>query len=238
MKRFTGFLLFAVALALVLMPPKAGASSICASIAGNQVRNCGFDGGATTPDGNVPIDWNASQFTGFELIVSGPVNGSDSNSLRIANDEFQPGEPLLNGAAIMWQGFTDTPGEEYTFNFYVNNGAPGGGNEQFQAFWEPTTDLTDQVGNLETETPVYSDNGSGTTNSFTLESFTVTGTGADSIIFTAYNSPSYYYLADVSLVDTGVNISATPEPCTLMLLGSGFLGLGWCKRRDTSFQAR
>lgn len=147
------------------MPPTAGSASVCASIVGNQVQNCGFDGGATTPGGNVPVDWSASQFTGFELIVGSPVNGSDSNSMRIANDENQPSEPLLNGAAIMWQGFTDTPGEEYTFDFYVYNGAPGGGAEQFQAFWEPTTDPTDQVDNLATETPVYSDNGSGTTNS-------------------------------------------------------------------------
>jgi hypothetical protein len=136
MKRYITFLL-SVASVLALMPPTARAASLCSSIVGNLVQNCGFDGGATVPGGNVPADWNASQFTSEEAIVGSPVNGSDSDSLRIANDEFQGG-PLVNGAAIMWQDFTDTPGEEYTFDFYVYNGAPDAAGEQFQAFWEPT----------------------------------------------------------------------------------------------------
>jgi hypothetical protein len=112
----------------------------------------------------------------------------------------------------MSQSFTDTPGQKYTFDFYVDNTSPNAAEEQFQAFWGPSASPT-------SGTPVFVDTGS-LPAAFTLESFTVTGTGSDTITFTSYNTPSFYYLADVSLVSTGVT-STMPEPGTLVLLGAG-----------------
>lgn len=55
---------------------------------------------------------------------------------------------------------------------------------------------------------------------------TVTGTGSDSLMFTAYNNPAYTYLDNVTL-------SAVPEPATwaMMLVGFGGLGAAMRSRR-------
>jgi len=211
MRRHRSLLLLAGCI-LLLTASTASANSLCEGISGNLVLNCGFDMGSTAVGGGQdPTDWTASQFTSFELIVTTPVNGTDSDSMRIANDQGQAGEPLFDGAAIMSQSFTDTPGQHYTFDFYVDNTSPNAAEEQFQAFWGPSSSPT-------SGTPIFVDTGS-LPAAFTLESFTVTGTGSDTITFTSYNTPSFYYLADVSLVSTGV--TATPEPGTFFLLGAG-----------------
>jgi hypothetical protein len=217
-------IVLSLGLGLFLTASSASATSLCEAISGNLVLNCGFDMGSTPLDGGEdPTDWTASQFTGFEEVVSAPVNGTDSDSMQIANDEFQGGEPLFNGAAIMSQSFTDVSGEHYTFDFYIYNGAPDDAEEQFQAFWGSSSSPT-------STTPLFVDTGS-LTNAFTLESFTVTGTGSDTITFTSYNTPSYYYLADVSLVPIGV--TATPEPRTIGLMGVGLMLVILVRRRRT-----
>ncbi len=203
---------------LAVSPLLADPASICNATPGNLVLNCGFEL-PYAGDGSVPTDWTGAQFTGFEDVVTNPVN-SGTYSMRIANDEFQSGEPLFNGAAIMSQSFTDTPGEQYTFEFYLLNADPGGPDEQFQAFWGPSSSPT-------SGTPLFVDTNSAP-DSWVLHTFTVTGTGSNTITFTSYNSPSYYYLDDVILVGTGV--VATPEPATEIPLALGLAGLYFLRR--------
>jgi hypothetical protein len=50
----------------------------------------------------------------------------------------------------------------------------------------------------------------------TTNSVLVTGTGSDAITFTSYSSPAFYFLDDVSLVNT--SLTSVPEPATLALL--------------------
>jgi hypothetical protein len=217
------FLLFGLLLTVV---PSFAEPSICNALAGNLVLNCGFEL-PYAGDGNVPTDWNGSQFTGFEDVVDDPVN-SGLQSMRIANDEFQSGEPLFNGAAIMSQSFTDTPGQTYTFDFYLYNADPNGPEEQFQAFWGPSSNPT-------SVTPLFVDTGSAP-ESWVLESFVVTGTGSDTITFTSYNTPSYYYLDDVSLVSNAV--STVPEPSTLIPTMVGLIVVLFSARQATKRSAR
>ncbi len=203
---------------LAVSPLLANTASICDNTPGNLVLNCGFEL-PYAGDGSTPMDWTGSQFTGFEDVVNSPVN-SGTYSMRIANDEFQAGEPLFNGAAIMSQTFTDTPGEQYTFEFYVLNADPGGADEQFQAFWGPSSSPT-------SGTPLTAV-GNSAPDSWVLHTFTVTGTGSDTITFTSYNSPSFYYLDDVILVSNGV--IATPEPATAIPLALGLAALYFLRR--------
>jgi hypothetical protein len=211
-----GFSLFAATAAM------ADAPSICDGISGNLVLNCGFEL-PYAGDGSVPVDWTGAQFTDFEDVVTDPVN-SGTYSMRIANDEFQGGEPLFNGAAILSQSFTDVSGENYTFAFYLYNGEPNGSEEQFQAFWGPSSNPT-------SVTPLFVDTGSAP-NSWVLQTFTVTGTGSDTITFTSYNTPSFYYLDDVSLVGSGVSV---PEPASFIPLALlVMVGIGILRRSQNS----
>jgi hypothetical protein len=210
---------------LLTVVPSFSSPSVCNGVAGNLVLNCGFEL-PYAGDGSVPTDWTGSQFTSFEDVVNDPVN-SGLQSMRIANDEFQGGEPLFNGAAIMSQSFTDTPGQTYTFDFYLYNGTPNGNEEQFQAFWGPSSNPTSL-------TPLFVNTGSAPA-SWVLESFAVTGTGSDTITFTSYNTPSFYYLDDVSLVSNGV--SAVPEPSTLIPMAALIVVL-FSARQATKRSAR
>ena len=204
----------------------ARATSLCDSVTGNLISNCGFE---TQPvgGGNVPPGWTTAQWTGEEQITTNPVH-SGTYALRIANDENQGG-PLFNGAAILSQTFADISGQSYDFNFYLVNGATAGGTGiQFQAFWDSTSG-----------TPLLDITNSSTPTAWTEYSFNVTGTGSDTITFTSYNNPNWFYLDDVEVVSAGKMASAAPEPTSEMLVGFGFLGLvAGCWRRNSRRSSR
>jgi hypothetical protein len=63
-------------------------------------------------------------------------------------------------------------------------------------------------------------------------SFSVTGTGIDTISFNERDDPAYMALDNVSVSPVG---GTTPEPSSLLLLGSGLLAVGGVIRRK--FQA-
>jgi len=195
----------------------------------NLVQNCGFELPYSGGAGTVPTDWTGAQFTTYEDVVTSPVN-SGSQSLRIANNEFQGGEPLFDGAAILSQTISDVAGQNYILAFYLyngmpnNGGSPNGSNEQFQAFWGSASDPTGG-------SPVFVDTGY-VPSSWTEYLVSVVGTGSDTITFTSYNTPSYYYLDDVS-----VTVDPAPEPASLIPLALGMAGLVVAVRRRSRSKA-
>jgi hypothetical protein len=220
MKLLGGLAVTALA-ALVPTSAMAGSISICDGISGNIIQNCGFETGGAGND--APPSWTTSQFlAGDDEIIGSPLN-SGSFSLEIANDKNLPGLPLFNGSAIISQSFSDIAGATYQFTFYVFDAAGGNtSNQLFQAFWDSTSGA-----------PIFANSGGGAPASgFTQETFSVTGTGSDSITFTAYNTPNFYYLDDVSVVETAGPTSSTPEPSGVILLGTGTLALLCLKLRN------
>jgi hypothetical protein len=110
--------------------------------------------------------------------------------------------------AVISQTVSDSSGQAYTVSFWYN--ADGSSPSDFSASWDGTAllSLTDPL-----------------TNGWTFYSFGVTGTGSDTLSFSAHNDPYYDALDNVAVFAT------TPEPGTLALLGLGLTALIGITRR-------
>jgi hypothetical protein len=117
---------------------------------------------------------------------------------------------------MLSQTFATTPGTQYTFSFWLQ--AFGDDVSNFSAFWDGTQ--------------VFSQTDPNTGGIWTNFSFTETGTGSDTILFSYRDDPAFLSLDNVSVSPVP---STTPEPSSLLLLGSGLLAVGGVIRRK--FQA-
>jgi hypothetical protein len=114
------------------------------------------------------------------------------------------------------QTFSDIAGQHYTVSFWM--AAAGDDPSDFSAYWDGTQ--------------VFGQTDPNTNGAWTLFSFNETATGSDTISFAFRDDPAYIALDNVSV---GPCCSQTPEPSSLLLLGSGLLTVGGVIRRK--FQA-
>lgn len=201
--------------ALVFSPALRASSSICDSISGNLVTNCGFE---------ASNDLEASSITGWTLTpaAEGSDSGVESDITNSGSGAFEFGAEE-NDYDTLSQSIATINGQSYTLSFYLfdSQGDGAGSDTDFQALWDGSS-LLDQ----------YT-----TTDGFVEYSYTVTGGAggdcidgcSDTLTFEGYNNPSWYYLDDVSLT-TGSD-TETPEPSSFLLLGSGLVGLAGMLRR-------
>jgi hypothetical protein len=110
------------------------------------------------------------------------------------------------------QTFSDIAGAHYTFSFWF--ASVGDTPSDFSASWDGNTLLS--LSNPNTGV------------NWTEFSYSVTGTGSDTIQFTFRDDPAYMALDNIT-VSQGTG--TTPEPTSLLLLGSGLLTVGGVIRR-------
>ena len=122
----------------------------------------------------------------------------------------------VGGDGTLSQTFSDTPGTRYTFSFWF--ASVGDNPSDFSAYWDGGTAL------LSLTNPKTGAN-------WSEYSYNVVGTGSDTVSFNFRDDPAYIVLDNVS-VSSG---PTTPEPSSLLLLGSGLLAVGGVVRRK--FQA-
>jgi hypothetical protein len=176
--------------------------------AGNLVVNGGFETG---------------DFTGWTVIPNGGTivapDGYVYNGMTYhshSGDYFAAlGSASLSGSVS--QSLSTTAGQSYTISLWL--ASDGLTANEFKVLWDGST-LSDQ-----TNIPAQG---------YLEQSYTVQGTGTDTLMFYGGDGPGYLSLDDVSVVAAG---SAVPEPASFTLLALGIAsiaGYGWRRRNSAS----
>jgi PEP-CTERM motif len=151
--------------------------------------------------------WNATDGS-LELVVSGPFsayNGAEDGAWYSVWGN-------IGGDGVISQTISDVAGQHYNFSFWF--AAVGDDPSDFHAMWDSNT--------------LYSQSDPNTGGAWTLFSFDVVGTGSDTITFSGRDDPAWMALDNVSV---SAVTGTTPEPSSLLLLGSGLLTVGGAIRR-------
>jgi hypothetical protein len=178
--------------------------SICNSVAGNLVLNCGFETGTTA-------DWvftPAAVGSSFFILPGAPF--ANSGTYGASFGAIGPFDDTLS------QTLSDPAGYKYDLSFYLSNHSTAPGQADFHVDWDGT-----DIFNASTNAFPY-----------TQFTFTVVGTGNDTVTFAGRQVPSFYALDDV-VVTRGPLV--TPEPSYIVLLAAGMLVCLVLARRTSSY---
>ena len=173
------------------------------TFAQNLLTNGSFESGDFAPG------WTPTGNFEFSQVVTGPFYVYTAAQDGSFYGTFGP----VSSDGGISQSFADTAGQHYTFSFWM--ASVGDDPSHFAAMWDGTALIDERDPN--------------TGGAWTNFSFDVVGTGNDTVSFAFQDDPAYIALDNVS-VTPGPGTSV-PEPSSLMLLGSGVLGLAGVIRR-------
>ncbi len=176
--------------------------SVCDAVAGNLVSNCGFETGDFS-------DWTVSNNDGNTAVEPNSFYPPGTNS----GEFFAALGDASSTPTTIAQTFSDAVGSTLTFSFYVyTDGNP----YSITANWDGENLLS--LGSAVATTP----------EGYTLYSFTLTGTGSDTISFTESDPLGIDGLDDVVVVDPP---SGVPEPSSVAFAAASLAAIALAHRR-------
>lgn len=178
----------------------AGGPIVCATT-DNLIQNCAFNQGLNPAytSVEVPLNWTAlGSWDSYDSLTQ--AESLEPGGYSVKNGD---GPPNLSGIS---QTLADVAGQSYTFSFWLfqdgdNTTGPG---QDYGATWDGNILLD------ETDQPL--------STSWTEFSYTVVGTGNDTVQLGGDSYHGYNYVDDVS-------VTATPEPGTLGMILIGLIGV-------------
>jgi hypothetical protein len=142
------------------------------------------------------------------------VSGAFDSYTGAQDGQFYAVMGPVGSDGTLSQTISDVAGGHYTFSFWF--ASVGDNPSDFTASWDGT--------------PLLSLTNPNTGSAWTQFSFAVTGTGTDTIQFAFRDDPAFMALDNVS-VSTAGGGGTTPEPSSILLLGTGVVALGGMARR-------
>jgi len=204
------YLLAATALATCLASSAALAgTSVCTADPNDPVANCGFETG----------DFTGWTLSGAYALAQTNLFGVDSYDAYsgnfgayFGNTASTPGTYAAANNLVMTQSMTLEAGRQYTLSFELAQTTPvfTGYTNFFSATFDGVMEMSETA--------------AAATSGFVDYTYTVTGSGADSLAFSFQNDDGDWSLDDIDL-------SQIPEPSSMALFGVGLAGLGLLGRR-------
>ncbi len=187
---------------LVIVALAVCVASAPATFAQNLITNGGFETGDFT-------GWT----TGGNFEDTEVVSGAFYDYTAAQSGSFYAVMGPVGSDGTISQTLADVAGAQYTVSFWF--ASVGDNPSDFSASWDGTQLLS-----------LTNPNTGAAWSQYTYQ---VTGTGSDTLTFAFRDDPGYMSLDNVSVTENSGQ--SVPEPSSLLMLGTGVLGLGGVVRR-------